>query len=180
MFLLRLASLLSESECKSRYFLLNDQTFSQKSYNFAVNNTNMEQRNNNILPRECKLIAIKTISDERGNLCVADETVMPFKVERTFWIHDVPAGKTRGGHAHQKCAEVLFPLSGSFDIMVDDGKTIQEFHMQSPSEGIYIGPYVWCELRNFAPGTICLAFASHPYMYDGYIKDYEAFRNINH
>lgn len=137
----------------------------------------MERFSKNLLPRECRIISIKTIEDERGNLCVADNVDLPFKVERTFWIYGVPEGKSRGGHAHRECAELIVPLSGGFDIMVDDGKSVEEYKMEKPNEGIYIGPYVWCELKNFQPDTVCLVFASHPYMSEGYIHDYESFRD---
>ena len=136
----------------------------------------MEHINKNLLPREYRIIQTDTISDNRGNLCVAEAEMMPFKAERTFWIYGVPEGQTRGGHAHRECAELIFPVSGSFDIMVDDGKSVQTITMDSPGKGIYIGPYVWCELSNFKPETVCVVFASHPYMSEGYINDYASFR----
>lgn len=137
----------------------------------------MAHVNMNILPRECRIVQMKTVTDERGRLCIADSENLPFKVERTFWIVGVPEGKTRGGHAHRECAELIFPVSGGFDIMVDDGKEVREFCMDEPDRGIYIGPYVWCELKNFRPGTVCMVMASHPYMSEGYINDYESFRD---
>lgn len=137
----------------------------------------MEHGNYNILPRECRIVDVKTVKDERGVLSIADSDNLPFKVERTFWIYGVPEGETRGGHAHRECAELIFPLSGGFDIMVDDGKEVREFCMEVPDRGIYIGPYVWCELKNFRPGTVCMVMASHPYMSEGYINDYESFRD---
>ncbi|MCQ2132840.1 MAG: GNAT family N-acetyltransferase [Bacteroidaceae bacterium] len=137
----------------------------------------MERIYRNLLPRESRIISAHTVCDDRGNLCIADDEMMPFKVKRTFWIYGVPDGKARGGHAHRECAELIFPLSGGFDIMVDDGKQVQNFTMSKPDEGIYIGPYVWCELTNFKPGTVCIVFASHPYMSEGYINDYESFKD---
>ncbi|MBQ8675003.1 MAG: FdtA/QdtA family cupin domain-containing protein [Bacteroidaceae bacterium] len=117
------------------------------------------------------------MSDERGNLCFAENSELPFKVERVFWIANVPDGKTRGGHAHQTCAEIIFPVSGAFDIYVCDEDGERVVRMDRPDTGIYIGPNVWCELRNFEPGTVCLVLASHPYSAQGYINDFKQFKS---
>lgn len=128
------------------------------------------------LPGTFRLIDIPRRTDERGALCFAENCHLPFRVERVFWIFGVPEGKTRGGHAHRTCAEVVFPVNGSFDMFVDDGQTRRTFHMERPDQGIYIGPEVWCELRNFAPGTICVVVASQEYDAEGYINEYEDFK----
>lgn len=127
---------------------------------------------------ECaKMVSAHCIRDERGTLCFTENSELPFKVERVFWIAAVPDGQTRGGHAHRLCAEIIFPVQGAFDIYVCDADGQRTIHMDSPDEGIYIGPNVWCELSNFAPGTVCMVLASHPYIAEGYINDFNEFCN---
>ncbi len=122
------------------------------------------------------IIELPKISDARGNLCIAEFRILPFTPHRMFWIYDIPPGKTRGGHAHKSCEELIVPLCGHFDIYVDDGHTNNVIKMSDPNKGIYIQKGVWCELRNFSPGTICLVFASEPYNAKGYVDDYESFK----
>ena len=122
------------------------------------------------------IIPIPRVFDERGALAFAEsDTTIPFTIRRVFWIYDICEGKTRGGHAHVSCEEVVVAVSGSFDMFVDDGKDSREIKMDSPSKGIYIKKGVWCELRNFAPGTICVVLASEAYDSEGYINDYKEF-----
>ena len=124
------------------------------------------------------LVKIPTFSDSRGCLSIADEERLPFIPKRVFWIYDVVDGKTRGGHAHNECAEVVFAVKGRFEMFVDNGKEQQTFTIDSPDTGIYIGKNVWCELRNFAPGTVCVALASHQYNANGYINCKDEFDKI--
>lgn len=123
------------------------------------------------------LYDIPCITDERGALCVAEWAQLPFEPQRVFWISHVAAGKMRGGHAHSLCAELIFPVCGSFDIFVDDGSRQQTFHMDTPNRGILIRPNVWCELRNFTSDAVAVVLASCAYMRDGYINDYDDFKN---
>ncbi len=118
------------------------------------------------------------ISDDRGVLCISENGSLPFDLKRVFWIYDISEGKTRGGHAHRSCEEVVIALRGSFDMYVDDGKSSKTIRMEHPTKGIYIRKDVWCELRNFAPGTICLVFASEPYNPEGYVNDYNEFLKL--
>lgn len=129
------------------------------------------------IPKGVRLINIRKADDARGSLCFAENSELPFNTERVFWIYGVGEGKTRGGHAHTSCAEIVFPVAGSFDMWTDDGNVQQTYHMNKPNEGIYIGPGTWCELRNFAPGTVCVVLASEPYKADGYINDYKEFKS---
>lgn len=127
------------------------------------------------LPEKAYLIEARSIVDERGKLCVIGDEELAFDVARVFWISDVPAGKTRGGHAHRVCAEIIFPLKGEFKIYVHDADGERVYAMNKSEQGIYIGPNVWCELSDFAPGTVCMVLASHEYMVEGYINDYNEF-----
>lgn len=128
------------------------------------------------LTKGVSLIKIKQVNDNRGSLCFAENTELPFPIQRVFWIHSVLEGKTRGGHAHMTCAEVIFPVAGCFDIWTDDGEDIQTFHMNHPNEGIYIGPGTWCELNHFSHDAVCVVLASESYSANGYINSYDDFK----
>lgn len=128
------------------------------------------------LLRTFHLISLPEATDERGHLVYAEGADLPFPVERVFWIYGVPEGRTRGGHAHGTQAEVIFPVKGSFDIFVDDGRQQRKLHMDSPREGVYIGPEVWCELQNFSADCVCMVLCSQPYDRDGYINRYSDFQ----
>ncbi|MCR5313908.1 MAG: FdtA/QdtA family cupin domain-containing protein [Bacteroidaceae bacterium] len=139
----------------------------------------MSKNNSKYEERGYFLIKIPSNTDSRGTLAFTEWKHLPFSVERIFWIYDVAEGKTRGGHAHSKCAEIVFAVHGSFDMFVDNGKEQEVFHIDTPDTGIYIGPNVWCELRNFAPGTVCVALASMPYDSTGYINSKDEFNKIH-
>ena len=138
----------------------------------------MNENNKKMIEKGYGLIALPKHEDERGSLSFAEWKHLPFEPERVFWIYDIKEGKTRGGHAHRTCAEVVFAISGGFDMFVDNGEKQEVIRVSNPTEGIYIGPNVWCELRNFAPGTVCVALASTPYDANGYINDYNEFKKI--
>ena len=128
------------------------------------------------LPRGCKIIEFPEQTDDRGALSFAEGAHhIPFQIERVFWIYGVPDGKTRGGHSHSESAEVVVPVSGGFNMMVSDGAHQTIVRMDSPRKGILIPPGVWCDLRDFEPGTVCVVFASHPYNASGYINDYSEY-----
>lgn len=122
------------------------------------------------------MVRIRRNDDSRGSLCFAEWDDLPFEPKRVFWIFGVKEGMDRGKHAHSACEEVVFAVNGGFDMFVDNGSCQETFHISDPSEGIYIGKNVWCELRNFQPGTVCVVVASVKYMRDGYINDYEEFK----
>ena len=128
------------------------------------------------LPASSRLIQIPSVRDERGGLSFAEaRKVIPFPVERVFWIYDVPRQAVRGGHAHWTCAEVVVPVCGAFTMMLDDGRERTSVRMDSPETGVLVPPRVWCELRDFEPGTVLVVMASHPYDATGYVHDYEDF-----
>ena len=129
------------------------------------------------MPRGCRLIRFQECTDSRGSLAVAEaRQQLPFVPERVFWIYDVPEGQARGEHSHNECSEVIVPVCGAFDMLVDDGERRVTVRMDSPLTGILIPPAVWCRLENFAPGTVCVVFASHPYNASGYTNDYAEYR----
>ena len=129
-----------------------------------------------ILPGGCRIIRFPENRDDRGALSFAEGLEhIPFRIDRVFWIYGVPEGKTRGDHSHCESAEVVVPVSGSFDMYVSDGSCECIVRMDSPSCGILIPPGVWCALRNFSPETVCVVFASHPYNASGYTDNYEGY-----
>lgn len=119
--------------------------------------------------------------DARGRLFVVSPDNLPFLPRRVFWIRDVPPGTERGGHAHASCAEVVFAVSGSVEISVDDGRGGRRaFLLDNPGVGLFIGPNVWCELRRFTPDAVCVVLASEDYDPRGYIHDHDAFLSHAH
>lgn len=130
------------------------------------------------LPRGCRIIEFPSSADKRGTLSVAEASrSVPYQIARVFWIYDVPEGESRGNHSHNESAEVVVPVNGAFTMVVDDGNIRVEVRMDSPRRGILIPPGIWCELTNFAPNTVCIVFASHPYNAEGYTNSYEEFCN---
>ena len=131
------------------------------------------------LPKGVSLIQLPHNVDERGHLFFLEGNVhIPFDVRRVFWISDVPHGKTRGGHAHWTCHEVVFPVTGRFIIEVDDGTCCASVTMDNPSQGLVIPAGVWCELKNFSEGTVCVVVASEPYDATGYVHNRDEWRKI--
>lgn len=126
-------------------------------------------------PEKARIIDLPKMVDPRGNLTVAEQTKnVPFNVARVYWTYDVPAGERRGGHAHRSCEEIIVAVSGSFDVMLDDGKGNKEvFHMNHPWQGLYVGTCVWRTLEDFSSGAVCLVLASELYDADEYIEDYD-------
>jgi dTDP-4-dehydrorhamnose 3,5-epimerase-like enzyme len=129
------------------------------------------------LPAGVCFLPLKRVQDDRGSLSFLEGgKEIPFEVKRVFWIYDIPEGKSRGAHAHRICHEAIFPVSGSFTLMVDDGVYRTSFRMDSPHRGVFIPAGVWCELTDFAPGSVCVVMASHPYLAEGYVNDYTEYK----
>ncbi len=127
-------------------------------------------------PEGCCWLPLPKATDERGTLAFLEGGEhLPFSVKRVFWIYGVPAGKTRGGHAHRTCAEALFPVAGAFTVEVDDGVCRRTVRMDRPDRGVLIPAGVWCNLTDFSAGAVCVVMASHPYDAEGYIHKYEDF-----
>ena len=117
--------------------------------------------------------------DRRGNLSViAQMKQIPFKIERAFWIYDVPGGEFRGGHAYRESEEFIVALSGSFDVIVDDGKEKQAFSLNRSYYGLYVPKLMWREMVNFSTNSLALVLSSTPYDEADYIRDYEEFKQI--
>lgn len=118
--------------------------------------------------------------DKRGNLSVIEEFKnIPFKIERTYWIYDVPGGEARGGHAYKENQEFIVALSGSFDVILDDGKEKKIFSLNRSYYGLYVPKGLWREMNNFSTNSLALVLASTPYKVDDYIYDYSEFLKLN-
>lgn len=126
---------------------------------------------------ECKIINFPVVHDVRGNLSFIEENRnIPFKIKRVYYLYDVPTGATRGGHAHKALHQVVIALSGSFDIILDDGYNKRTFFLNRPHYGIYIPPRIWRELENFSSNSVALSLVSELYDESDYIRDYETFK----
>jgi dTDP-4-dehydrorhamnose 3,5-epimerase-like enzyme len=124
-----------------------------------------------------KIIDIPKIVDEqgRGNLAVIEKETYPFTIKRVYYLYDVPSDAYRGGHAHKEVSELLIALSGSFEVLLDDGKTKQKVMLNKPNKGLLIPTGIWRELDNFSSGAICLVLASDVFDESDYIRDYNDF-----
>lgn len=123
-----------------------------------------------------KIIDLPKIKDERGNLSVIEEfKEIPFKIERAYWIYDVPGGEQRGGHAYRENEEFIVAMSGSFDVHLDDGTTKQTFHLNRSYYGLYVPSGMWREMDNFSTNSLALVLSSTKYDKDDYIRDYSQF-----
>lgn len=126
-----------------------------------------------------KIIELPKILDARGNLSFAQNNAqIPFEIKRTYWLYDVPGGESRGGHAYRKTEEFVIALSGSFDVIVDDGKEKKIFHLNRSYYGLYIPKGMWREMNNFSTNSLALEFASTKYNPEDYIHDYNEFLKL--
>ena len=126
-----------------------------------------------------RIIQLPKYLDARGNLSVIEELKeIPFKIERTYWIYDVPGGEHRGGHAYKKNQEFIVALSGSFDVILDDGKEKQTFHLNRSYYGLYVPKFFWREMENFSTNSLALVLASTKYDVNDYIRDYVEFSKM--
>lgn len=128
----------------------------------------------------CRLIPLPKITDVRGNLSFAEqENHIPFRIERTFWIYDVPGGEDRGGHAYRVTEEFIIALSGSFDVVLDDGAgNVQTFQLNRSYYGLYVPKMMWRQMTNFSTNSVALVLASTRYDAEDYIRDYEDFKAL--
>lgn len=129
--------------------------------------------------KDCKIIEIPKILDVRGNLSfVQNNTYVPFEINRTYWVYDVPGGESRGGHAYKETEEFVIALSGSFDVVVNDGDNEQIFHLSRSYYGLYIPKGIWREMVNFSTNSFALEFASTRYTPKDYIHNYNEFLKL--
>lgn len=121
---------------------------------------------------ECSLVELPKIQSRAGNITVVDNT-LPFDVKRIFYLYDIPGGESRGAHSHKECHQFLISASGSFEVLLDDGKTKRQIQLNRANIGLHIPPGIWASEVNFSSGSICLVLASHQYNEKDYIRDYD-------
>lgn len=121
----------------------------------------------------CKLIDLPKITDPRGNLTFIEATRhIPFGISRVYYLYDVPGGAERGGHAHKELSQLIIAMSGSFDVVLNDGSREKRFHLNRSYMGLYVCPMMWRELDNFSSGSVCMVLASNGYDESDYYRDF--------
>ena len=125
---------------------------------------------------DCKIIELPKIADFRGNLTFVESgNQIPFDIKRVYYLYDIPGGSERGGHAHKDLSQLIIAMSGSFDILLDDGIDKKRFHMNRSYYGLYVCPMIWRELDNFSSGSVCMVLASNLYDEADYYRDYDEY-----
>lgn len=125
---------------------------------------------------KCRIIELPKIAEPRGNLTfVEGSNHIPFDIRRVYYLYDVPGGAERGGHAHKGLHQLIIAMSGSFDVVLDDGKNKQRFHLNRSYFGLYVCPMIWRELDNFSSGSVCLVLASNIYEESDYYRNYDEY-----
>lgn len=125
---------------------------------------------------DCQIIDLPKISDPRGNLTfIEGGRHVPFDIQRVYYLYDVPGGAERGGHAHKGLHQLIVAMSGSFDVVLDDGREKKRFHLNRSYHGLYVCPMIWRELDNFSSGSVGMVLASNKYDEEDYYRDYNQF-----
>ena len=120
---------------------------------------------------ECQVIELPKISDPRGNLTFIEGlSQIPFDIKRVYYLYDVPGGAERGGHAHKNLSQLIIAMSGSFDVILDDGENRKRVHLNRSYQGLFVCPMIWRELDNFSSGSVCLVLASNLYSEEDYFR----------
>ncbi len=125
---------------------------------------------------DIQLIEIPKIQDRRGNLSVIEGDTIPFVSKRVYYLYDVPSGSKRGGHAHIDQQQFLIALSGSFDVILKDGKNKKTVTLNKPNVGLLIVPGIWREIENFSSGSVCLVLSSNEFNEEDYIREFKKFK----
>jgi dTDP-4-dehydrorhamnose 3,5-epimerase-like enzyme len=126
---------------------------------------------------DCKLLELPVIQNPQGNLTfIEEQRHVPFPIVRVYYLYDVPGGATRGGHAHRELEQLIVAISGSFDVILDDGENRRTVTLNRSRIGLHMPPMIWRELVNFSSGSVCMVLASAYYDEADYYRDYEEFR----
>ncbi len=124
----------------------------------------------------CKIVELPKITDPRGNLTfIEGGDHIPFDIQRVYYLYDVPGGAERGGHAHKGLHQLIIAMSGSFDVVLDDGQNKKRVHLARSYYGLYVCPMIWRELDNFSSGSVCMVLASNKYDEADYFRNYNDF-----
>ena len=134
---------------------------------------------NNITVFECNLLHLNQIGNRNGHITSVNNNIeLPFNIKRIFYLYDIPGGESRGAHAHKECHQFLIAASGSFEVLLDDGKTKRQVLLNRPDIGIHSPPGIWASEINFSSGSICLVLVSHEYNEEDYLRDYNEFKKF--
>ena len=127
----------------------------------------------------CVVVDLPKIHDPRGNLTfIEGNSHVPFGIQRVYYLYDVPGGSERGGHAHKELHQLIIAMSGSFDVLLDDGNNKKRVHLNRSYYGLYVCPMIWRVLDNFSSGSVCMVLASIKYDPVDYYRDYEEFVQV--
>ena len=127
----------------------------------------------------CKIIKLPKVKDKRGNITFLEKnTLIPFSIKRIYYLYNIPNGAKRGSHGHKKLQQLIIAISGSFDVLIKDGKKTKKFHLNSPNFGLYIPKMIWREIINFSTRSVCLVLASKKYNKEDYIKSFKKFKAL--
>lgn len=130
---------------------------------------------------ECSIVHLPKIHNQAGNItALENQKNIPFDVKRVYYLYDVPGGAERGGHGHRKLQQFIIALSGSFDVLINDGTNKKVVHLDRPYIGLHVVAGIWRELINFSSGAICLVLASEKYTEEDYLRDFESYLNFIH
>ena len=126
---------------------------------------------------QCVIKELPVIHEPRGNLSFIENGIhIPFDIKRVYYLYDVPGGAERGGHAHKELHQLIIAMSGSFDVILDNGQEKRRIHLNRSYQGLYVCPMIWREIDNFSSGSVCMVLASDFYKESDYYRDYEDFR----
>lgn len=127
-----------------------------------------------------KIIDLPKVEDPRGSLSfVEGHSQIPFDIQRIYYLYDVPGGAERGGHAHKELQQLIIAMSGSFDVVLSDGREEKRFHLNRPYYGLYVPTMLWRELDNFSSGSVCLVLASNTYDESDYYREHDEYLVAN-
>lgn len=126
--------------------------------------------------QDCRILDLPRVNNPLGNLTAIESGLhIPFEIQRVYYLYDVPGGAERGGHAHKALKQLIIAMSGSFDVILDDGHGKRRFHLNRSYQGLYVSTLVWRELDNFSSGSVCMVLASNRYDEADYYRNYDDF-----